>query len=401
MLTEASVRALRPKDRPYKRSDGQGLYVLVTVTGARLWRFKYRFNGKEKLLTVGAWPEVSLKEAREKRDDARKQLRDGIDPHANKQAAKIAAAADPLESFEDVAQEYYGRHARTLSEATRVRDRRILRKVYAGLGARPIVEIETPEILAALRSIESAGTYETAHRALGLTRRVYAYAVATGKVTRDATSGLQKALEPVVASNRAAITKPKQLGALLRAIDAYQGQPATIAALQLLPRLFTRPGELRLAQWHEFDLDGGQWVVPASRMKSRSEHLVPLSRQTVRILSNLHDLTGAGAYVFPSLRPGRPLSENTLNVALRNMGYDGATHVGHGFRATASTLLHELGWDSQLIELQLAHSDRNKVRAAYNRAERLADRKNLMQAWSDYLDGLRADNTANVRALRG
>lgn len=390
MLTEKALKALAPKDRPYKRSDGQGLYVLVTVTGARLWRFKYRFGGKERLLTFDAWPEVSIKQAREKRDDARQLLRNGIDPAAEKKAAIIEASAAPPETFQAIATEYYDRHAKGLSESTRVRDRRILKKLVTRLGAQPLVEIEAPEILAALRSIESSGTAETAHRALGLVARIYAYALAVGKVTRDASSGLRLALDPVVVTNRAAITEPKQLGELLRAIDAYSGQPATIAALQLLPRLFTRPGELRRAEWREFDLEAAQWVIPAARMKSRSEHLVPLPRQAVAILRELNQLTGAGSFVFPSLRPGRPLSENTLNVALRNMGYDGGTHVAHGFRSTASTLLHELGWESQLIELQLAHSDRNKVRAAYNRAERLADRKKMMQAWSDHLDTLKA-----------
>lgn len=388
MLTDKTIRAAKPRTRPYRLADGRGLVLVVDPRGGRYWRYRYRIAGKEKQLSLGVYPDVSLKRAREKLDDVRRQVADGRDPSALRQAEKVAEACT-VETFRDVAEEYFAQQQRRLSESTRVRDRRILDKLIARLGDRTLGEIDTPEILAALRSIESRGNFETCHRALGLTSRIYEYALATGKAIRDASSGLRKAIAPVVPQSHAAITDPRKFGTLLRAVDNYSGQPATIAALKLLPILFTRPGELRRAHWCEFDLANGEWRIPAERMKSRREHLVPLPPQAVAVLEELQAVTGAGALTFPSLRPGRPISENTINNALRTMGYDGQTHVSHGFRSTASTLLHEMGFDSQVIELQLAHSDRNKVRAVYNRAERLAERREMMHAWANYLDSLR------------
>lgn len=391
MLTDKAIKAAKPREKPYKIADGRGLVLVVDPRGGRYWRYRYRIAGREKWISLGTYPDVSLKRAREKLDDARRKVGDGIDPSAERRAEKIAAAASG-ETFQAIAEEYYAQHAKgkRLAETTQVRDRRIHREVYARLGHRTMAEIDTPEVLAALRSIEAKdGRHETAHRALGFVSRVYAYAIAVGKATRDASSGLNLALTPVSSDSHAAITDPKRFGQLLRAIDGYVGQPATVAALKLLPLVFTRPGELRLARWEEFDLDreaeddgsnGPQWVIPAERMKMRAEHIVPLSRQAVALLRELHRITGRGELVFPSLKAQRPLSENTLNSALRGLGYAGDTHVSHGFRSSASTMMHELGWDSQLIELQLAHADRNKVRKVYNRAERLADRRLMMQA---------------------
>jgi integrase len=398
-LTDKAIRAAKPREKAYKLADGKGLVLVVDPRGGRYWRYRYRFAGKEKQLSLGTYPDITLKRAREKLGDAREQLDKGIDPSAQRKLDKVAAAARG-ETFGSIADEYYAQHARArkLAGTTKVRDERILKKLKARLGDRPLTEIDTPEILATLRSIEQGSGGETAHRALGFASRIYEYAIATGKAERDASSGLGKAIAPVVPTNRPAVTNPKELGALLRAIDNYGGQPATMAALKLLPMLFTRPGELRQATWDEFDLDAAEWRIPAERMKQRHAHLVPLSRQAVAVLRELHTITGRDELTFPSLRPGRPLSENTLNVALRNIGYDGKQHVAHGFRSTASTLLHEMGFDSQVIELQLAHSDRNKVRATYNRAKRLPERKKMMQAWANYLDQLKSG--ARVSTLR-
>lgn len=436
MLTDTLIRNAKPREKPYKLYDTAGLYLLVKPNGAKLWRLKYRIAGvtqralaaaeaaaakgasrgngdatarrsREKTLALGAYPRISLKKARKRRDAAREQLDDGIDPAEVKRADRIRAeAAAGADTFGDVLEEYFALRAQRLAESTQVRDRRILDRLVAKLGHRPMPELDTPEILAALRSIEAEGKHETAHRALGYVQRIYEFAIAVGRATRDASSGLGKALAPVTVKSHAAVTDPESFGRLLRAIDSYVGQPATIAALKLLPLVFTRPGELRQAQWSEFDLDrkpardganGPQWVIPAERMKLRAEHVVPLASQAVERLRSLRELTGAGELVFPSLRPRRPLSENTLNVALRNLGYDGATHVSHGFRSSASTLLHELGFPPEVIETQLAHP-RPGVAGIYNRSHLLPQRRLMMQAWADYLDQLKAGK--NVVALR-
>ncbi len=434
MLTDTVIRGAKPREKPYKLYDSGGLYLLVTPAGAKLWRLKYRIAGvtpralaaakaaaatataapgpdarrsREKTLALGAYPRVSLKKARKRRDAARDQLDDGIDPAEAKRAERVRAETGAsADTFGDVLEEYFELRSQRLAESTRVRDRRILDRLVTRLGHRPIAQLDTPEILAALRSIEAEGKHETAHRALGYVQRIYEFAIAVGRATRDASSGLGKALAPVAVKSHAAVTDPEDFGRLLRAIDHYVGQPATIAALKLLPLVFTRPGELRQAQWSEFDLDrkpardgssGPQWVIPAARMKLRAEHVVPLASQAVDLLRSLRELTGAGELVFPSLRPRRPLSENTFNLALRNLGYDGATHVSHGFRSSASTLLHELGFPPEVIETQLAHS-RPGVAGIYNRSHLLPQRRLMMQAWADYLDQLKAGK--NVVALR-
>lgn len=394
MLTDKAIRAAAPREKPYKLADGRGLVLIVDPRGGKYWRYRYRIGGKEKKFSLGTYPDVSLKRAREKLDDARKLVADGIDPSAKKRADKVAAAAS-VETFASVAEDYFGPYSKTLSAATVVRDRRILKKLVDRLGARTLDDIKTPDVMAALRAIAHEAGAESAHRALGLASRIYAHAFAIGKVTNIVVwNGLGKQLAPTKETHRAAITNPREFGALLRAIYAYSGQPATIAALKLLAMLFVRPGELRLARWPEFDLDAGEWRIPAERTKLRREHLVPLPRQAIAVLRELHAHTGAGEHVLASLRPGRPLSENTINLALRGMGFDGTKHVAHGFRSTASTLLHEQGFDSQVIELQLAHADKNKVRAAYNRAERIDERRKMLQQWAEYCDQLRSG--ANV-----
>jgi integrase len=388
LLSEARIRASRPKDRLYKVFDERGLFLLTTPSGGRLWRFRYRLGGVEKLLTLGAYPDVSLKRAREKRDDARKLVADDVDPSAKRQAEKTAQA----DTFEAIGTEWLNlQKTKLVAETISILEARLKTYLFPYLGSRPISAIPVQELLAVLRRIEARGKNETAHRVRSLASRVWRYAVATGRAERDITTDLRGALAPVKARNFAAIVDPARVGELLRAIHGYQGHGVVAAlALKLAPLVFVRPGELRAAEWSEFDLDGAEWRIPAAKMKMGEQHIVPLSRQAVAILREVHPLTGRGRYVFPSLvTRDRPMSENTINAALRRLGYDGNEHTGHGFRSMASTLLNEQGFPPDVIELQLAHAERNKVRAAYNKAQRLGERKAMMQAWSDYLDGLR------------
>jgi integrase len=389
VLTEVSVKAARPQERPYKLFDGRGLYLFVAPTGGRLWRLKYRLAGRERLLALGAWPSVSLKRAREKRDEARRLIADGIDPSAERRKAKAALA----DTFRAVSDEWLAKQGATLELDTVARLKSWLDVVAVSLGTRSIASIEPPELLAVLRRIEHRGKHETAHRTLATVGRVYRYAIATGRAKRDISADLRGALTPVVANNFAAVTDPAKVGALLRAIDAYQGQPSVQYALKLAPYVFVRPGELRGARWSEFSLDGKEstWRIPAARMKMDREHIVPLSRQAVALIEALHSFTGDSEFLFPALSyRDRPISDTAINAALRRMGYSTQDEMtGHGFRSMASTLLNEQGYHPDLIELQLAHHEKNKTRAAYNRAQRLEDRRRMMQAWADYLDGLR------------
>jgi integrase len=387
VLSDRAIRGAKPRQKPYKLFDGDGLYVLVTPHGGRWWRFKYRYGGKERGISLGVYPQVSLKGARIARNDARKALHSGIDPSAQRQAGKLAQG----ETFKAVAEEWLTLQGAKLSDATMRKARWMLEEfAYPRLGGKPINAIKAPEVLAALRVVESRGKHETAHRTKQRMGQVLRYAIATGRAERDVTADLRGALAPVVSRSHSAITDPAEIGALLRAIDGFDGQPATAAALKLAPLLFVRPGELRGAQWSEFDLEAAEWRIPAERMKMGERHLVPLAKQALKLLKELHGLTGRGPYVFPSLRTReRPMSENTVNAALRRLGYAGDEMTGHGFRAMASTCLNEQGFAPDVIELQLAHAERNKVRAAYNRAERLPERRKMMQSWADYLDGLR------------
>lgn len=390
MLTETAIRNAKATEKPAKLFDGGGLYLLVKPQGSRLWRLKYRIQGREKLLAVGNYPEVSLKRAREKRDEARRLLADGIDPSAQRKTEKLVRT----ETFASLAAEWLDLQRKRLSQSSIEKAEWMFNDLLNPfLGAKPIATITAPEILTALRKVEARGKHETAHRLRQRCGQVFRFAVATGRALRDPTVDLRGALAPIVSSHRAAITEPKGIGELLRSIDEYDGQPATAAALKLAPLLFVRPGELRAAEWSEFSLEGKEpeWRIPAERMKMREAHLVPLSRQAVAVLRELQAHSGAGRYLFPSLRTSaRPISDNTVNAALRRLGYTKEQMTGHGFRAMASTCLNEQGWHPDLIELQLAHAERNKVRAAYNRAERLGERRKMMQAWADYLDGLRA-----------
>jgi len=386
-LTDNAIRASKPREKGYKIFDEKGLFLLVKTNGSRLWRFKYRHTGSEKLLSFGLYPEVSLSQAREKRDEARKLVAAGIDPSAKRQSERAARA----DTFAAVAEEWLHTKKGSLTQGSWERDNEHLTKFVAPyLGKKPIASIEAPDLLAVIRRIEARGIRDTAHRVRSVVGRVFRYAITTGRAKHDIAADLKGALLPVKTQSYAAITDPAKLGQLLRAIDDYDGQPTTRAALKIAPYVFLRPGELRAAEWKEFDLEASEWRIPGERMKMGELHVVPLATQVVEVLRDIQPLTGDGRYVFPALHTSlRPISENTLNMALRRIGYGKDEMTSHGFRSTASTLLNEQGWHPDLIELQLAHAERNKVRAAYNRAQRLTERRKMMQAWADYLDSLR------------
>jgi integrase len=398
MLTEVAIRAAKPKEKPYRLSDERGMYLEVAPRGSRYWRLAYRFEGRQKTLALGVYPDTSLKLAREKRDDARTLLASGKDPGAVRKA-KRAARADTLDALSE---EYFQQQARVLEEITlQAAKDRLAKWVLPSLGKRTLSSITAPDLLACLKRIELAGKNETAFRVKGIFSRIARYAIATHRAERDVSQDLKGALPPKTVKNRPAITDPAKVGALLRAIEGYPGQPSVAYALRLLPLVFVRPGELRGARWVEFDLDAEEptWRIPAERMKMRDEHVVPLSAQAVFILREILALTGNGELVLPSLRTKlRPMSDATLTAALRRLGYSGDEQTAHGFRSIASTLLNEQGWHPDLIELQLAHAERNKVRSAYNKAKRLPERRKMMTAWADYLDGLKAAK-GNVIAI--
>jgi integrase len=396
MLTKIQIDHVKPKHKPIRLFDTRGLYLEVSPAGGRWWRFKYCFAGKEKRISLGVYPDVGLKMAREKRDEARKQVAAGIDPGAQRKAAKVALMEKTQNTFEALGREWYA--LRSASWVATHGDRiirRLERDIFPWIGERPIRDVGAPELLAVLRRIESRGANETAHRALQNCGCVFRYAVATGRADRDPSRDLGGALAPVISQHHASITEPKAVGDLLRAIDRYSGSFVTRSALLLAALVFVRPGELRMAEWTEFDFDKSEWRIPAARMKMRAQHLVPLARQAVAVLEELKPLTANGPYVFPSIRTKRrPMSDNTINAALRSLGYTGEQMTGHGFRSTASTLLNEQGWNRDAIERQLAHGERDSVRAAYNYAEHLNERRRMMQGWADYLDQLKNDATA-------
>ena len=385
MLTDTKLRALRPRAKLYRVADAHGLCVEVHPTGARYWRLRYRLDGKEKMLSLGVYPDVSLIAARKRRDETRTLIADGTDPSAQRQADKRESA----QTFEAIAREWLGR--REVSEATAAKDRWLLEEhALPALGAKPITAITAEDVLALLQKLEDRGLLETARRLRAKVSAIFRHAVATLRAQGDPTVALRGAIKSAKVKHHAAITDPRKLGDLLRSLHGYSGGFVVACALKLTPLVFTRPGELRHAEWSEIDLDAAEWRIPAARMKMRAEHIVPLSRQSVAILRDLHALTGRGRYAFPSPRSlERPMSENAITAALRSLGYAGDTMTAHGFRSTASTLLHELGYPSDVIERQLAHKERNAVKDAYNRAQHLPERRKMMLAWADYLDGLR------------
>lgn len=389
-LTDVKIRQAKPKEKPYKLSDEKGLYLQITPKGSKLWKLKYRFLKKEKKLSIGAYPDISLAEARNKRDQARNQLANEIDPSLDKQIKRKALREASENSFELIAREWFVKFS---TQWTPQHGERILRRlekdIFPWLGQQPISQIMAPQLLSTLRRIENRGAIETAHRALQNCSQVFRYAVATGRADRDPCGDLRGALPPVKQKHFAAITDAKEVAGLMRAIHSYQGYFPTLCALKLSPLLFVRPGELRTAEWSEFDFAKAEWHIPPHKMKLRQKHIVPLSTHVIDILMELKPLTGHGQYLFPSVRsPRRPMSENTINAALRRLGYTSDQMTAHGFRSMASTLLNEHGWHRDAIERQLAHAERNSVRAAYNYAEHLTERKKMMQWWGEYLEGL-------------
>jgi integrase len=390
-LNDVAVKKAKPTDTPYKLADEKGLYLLVNPTGGKLWRFNYRFGGKQRTLALGAYPDVSLARAREKLMVSRKRLDDGIDPAEHKKATKTQHAERAANSFEAVARTWYAKHAPgwAPSHADKI-IRRLERDVFPWLGGKPIADITPPEILATLRRIEARGVLETAHRAMQNIGQIFRYAVADGMAARDPSADLRGALPPAKGGNFASLTEPRAVGELLRAIDGFRGSLQVQCALRLAPLLFVRPGELRQSLWADIDLDAAQWRYVTS--KTKTEHIVPLSTQAVTILRELEPLSGHRGHVFPGRDPKKAMSEAAVNAALRRLGYDTKTEItGHGFRAMARTIIHEeLGVAPEIIEHQLAHRVPDTLGTAYNRTKFLKERKAMMQTWADYLDKLKA-----------
>lgn len=391
-LTDTTIRNFKFLGKANRLWDSKGLYLQISKNGGKWWRFKYRFDGKEKLISLGVYPDVSLKDARGRRDDARQLVANGIDPSEHRKQIRAESLTAGKNSFEIIAREWLVKQSTVWAGSTTEKARvRFEQFVFPWLGKKPITKITAPEVLTILRRIEDQGIIETTHRVKALCSRVFKYAVATGRAVRDPTTDLgTDALTPKRVKHRATITDERKIGELLRAIEGYKGNLVTRSALKLAPMLFVRPGELRHAEWGEIDLDAAKWRIPAEKMKKCREHIVPLAKQAVDVLEELQPLTGRGRYVFPSDRTvKRAMSDNAINAALRRMGFGTSEICGHGFRAMASTRLHEMGWESDVIERQLAHLEQNKVKGAYSHAEHLHERERMMQVWADYLDSVR------------
>jgi integrase len=392
-LTASEIRALQPSGNETKYYDSQGLYLLVSLNGSKLWKMRYTFAGKERKLSFGRYPEVSLKYARKERDDARQLLASGADPSLAKKKAKIKATLATANTFNSLAEEYIETKMvrEGAAKATVDKARWFLSLLKPAIGNMPITEVDPQMLLAPLKKLEARGTLETAKKCRSFASRVFRYGIWTGRCTVDVARDLQGALTSPKAKNYAAILEPLEFGALLRAIEDFDGSAITKFALQLSPHIYVRPGELRHAEWEEFDLDEAIWRIPPGKMKSRRKHDVPLSRQSVAILRELSNLTGPIGYVFPALHTTkRPMSENTVNAALRRMGFSKDEMTAHGFRATASSLLNESGkWHPDAIERSLAHGESNAVRGAYHRGTHWKERVEMAQWWSDHIDQLR------------
>lgn len=393
MLTDLAVRKAGARGRAYKLTDGGGLYLLVSATGQRYWRMDYSFAEKRSTIALGVYPTISLADARAKRLEIKRQLAEGINPAVQRKIDKITGALANANSFQAVADEWLkkaGREGR--AEVTLGKLKWLLDFAHPILGQRKIADIKAPELLAVLRAVEKRGFYEAARRLRSTCGQVFRYAIATGRADRDISADLRGALVVPKVRHRAAITTAKGAGVLLRAIDVYSGYPITHAALKLAPHVFVRPGELRQAEWAEFDLIKNIWTIPAHKTKMRVAHRVPLTRQVLAILDELREISRARRHLSPAQgKRDRPMSENTINVALRRMGFDGQTMTAHGFRAMTSTLLNEQGrWNPDAIERQLGHAEADGVRRAYARGEHWDERVRMMQSWSDYLDQLRS-----------
>lgn len=394
-LNELAIKHKKPAEKPFKLTDEKGLFLLIQPNGSKYWRFKYRIAGKEKLLAFGVYPDVSLAEARSRRDKARTLLANGVDPGVVRQASKQAARAATENSFESIEREWLAKQSsRWVPRQAERMMRRLELHVFPWLGARPVAEITPSELLTVLRRIEQLGKLETAHRVYQYSGQIFRYAIATNRTERDPSAILRGALPPIRAKHLAAITEPKKVGELIRSIRGYEGSFITKSALLLAPLVFVRGGELRHAEWSEINLELADWTIPAQKMKMRQPHLVPLAKQAVNILEELHPLTGQGRYVFPCARTStRPMSENTINAALRRLGYSKDDVTAHGFRATARTILDEvLGFRPDVIEHQLAHAVKDPLGRAYNRTSHLQVRREMMQRWADFLDELASNH---------
>jgi len=396
-LTDIAIKKAKPRESVFKLSDGGGLFLMVQPSGGKLWRYKYRFGGVERKLGLGKYPDVSLQEARKRHQEAREQLAQGIDPTAAKKAVKAASDEMAANSFEVIAREWFENWGKDKTESHAARTIVNLEKdAIPYIGSMPIALIKAPDVLAVCRRIEKRGAVETAHRVRTSISQVMRYAIATGRAERDPCPDLRDALQPVHPQHLPSLTEPEQVAELLRSIEEYKGTPIVRSALALAPLVFVRPGELRNAKWADINFEKAEWVFPYLKQKANAREkrnlVVPLSRQAVAILKDLYPLTGGGVYVFPGLRPGRPISDGTINKALRTMGYDTRTEItAHGFRAMARTVIAErLHIDTQWIERQLSHRTTEKLGEAYDRTQYLDDRRDMMQTWADYLDALKA-----------
>jgi integrase len=393
MLNDLQVRRAKPKAKDFKLSDSKGLFLLVRPSGSKVWRYRWRRDGKERQVELGSYPLVSLKEARELHFEAQKAVKDGRDPAAEKRTLKAARKASFAVTFDGVASEYVERIRRDgKSDATVLKLEWMRKHWLKSIGQRPIAEIKPPELLPTLQELETKGNLETARRVRAFASRVFRFAAATARCENDPAAILRGATSPPRSKPMAAILEPKRVGELLRQIDAYSGTAVVRLAMQLLPNVMSRPGELRNAEWTEFNLNEAIWTIPAARMKQRKTHRVPLSLQAIAILHDIKGLTGGGKYLLPAQWKGgrRPMSENTINAAFRRMGFSGSEMVSHGWRSIASTFLNESGkWRPDVVERALAHADNNAVRGIYNRGEYWGERVELAQWWSDYLDKLR------------
>lgn len=391
-LFATTVTNAKPRDRDYKLTDGDGLFLLVRPNGSKLWRMNYKYLGRYRTLAFGSWPEVSLADARAKRDEARRQIAAGLDPSHEKKIEQARAAISEDNSFKLVAEEWVEKNKREgMADITLAKIRWLLDKAYPRIGSRAVSKITAQEVLLVLRSVEATGRYESARRMRSVLSRVFRYAIATARAERDPAGDLRGALTVPKVKHLAAITTEKEAGELMRAVEGYTGHAITLFALRLSAHLFVRPGELRQAEWDEFDAERLVWNIPEHKMKMRRPHRVPMSKQVVRLFEELFELTGTGRYCFPSFRsPRRPMSENTVNAALRALGFGQEQMTAHGFRAMAATLLNESGqYNPDAIERQLAHMESNGVRRAYTRGEYWDERVRMMQFWSDRLDHLR------------
>lgn len=391
-LKDVQIRNAKPREKQYKLFDERGLFLIITPKGKKWWRFRYAFDGKEKLLSLGTYPDVSLEKARERRETARKLLADKVDPGEQRKAQKATKQERLANSFEVVTREWYAKYSINWVKSHGERIiRRFERDIFPWLGERPIEEITPPQLLEVIRCIENRGALETAHRALANCGQVFRYAIATSRATRDPSGDLRGALPPVKGEHFAAVTEPKQVAELLRTLEGYQGTLAVSCALRLAPLLFVRPGELRKAEWKDFDLETAEWRYIVT--KTDTPHIVPLAKQSVVILRELFALTGTGRYVFPGARSSdRPMSDNAILAAMRRLGISKDEMSGHGFRAMARTILDEvLGESPDLIEHQLAHAVRDPNGRAYNRTKHLPERHKMMQRWADYLDELKGE----------